>query len=79
VLTLEHCLDDLAYLNDGANGNRRPPLTHHAIDQAVTRAGSMVGAARLLGVDRATIYRFLRHASAGRDTRMSVADVSHAG
>lgn len=60
VLTLDHCLDDLAYLTEGMRNSRRPQLTETAIDQAVTRAGSIVGAARLLGVDRTTIYRFRR-------------------
>lgn len=60
VLTLDHCLDDLAYLNDEPRAGRRPQLTQSAIDQALTRAGSIVGAARLLGVDRTTIYRFRR-------------------
>ena len=77
VLTLDHCLDDLAYLNDGAQG-RRPQLTRQGIDQAVTRAGSIVGAARLLGVDRTTIYRFLRHPSSSR-VESSVEGVLHVG
>jgi DNA-binding NtrC family response regulator len=80
VLTLDHCLDDLSYLNDGVQG-RRPQLTRHGIDQAVTRAGSIVGAARLLGVDRTTIYRFLRHrpSEGGRDVASSVEEVLRVG
>jgi DNA-binding NtrC family response regulator len=77
VLTLRHCLDDLGYLNDATHG-RRPQLTRQAIDQAVTRAGSIVGAARLLGVDRTTIYRFLRHPSSS-GVESSVNGVLHVG
>jgi DNA-binding NtrC family response regulator len=53
VLTLGHCTDELSHLAAprGAAGE----LTAEHIDAAVSQAGSLSGAARLLGVDRKTL------------------------
>jgi DNA-binding NtrC family response regulator len=69
VLTLGHCLDDLEYLREmrGPEGQRF--LTAAAVEEAISRAQSIAGAARILGVDRTTIYRFRRRQS--RDPRIS--------
>ncbi len=58
-LTLDHCIDDLEYLR-GAAAEGGMPLTVDRVSAAIERAGSVTGAARLLGVDRTTIHRFRR-------------------
>jgi two-component system, NtrC family, response regulator AtoC len=58
TISLEHCVDDLAYLRDDEGCS--VPLTPERVDVAITRAGSISGAARLLGVDRTTVHRFQR-------------------
>jgi DNA-binding NtrC family response regulator len=60
TITLAHCIDDLAYLQGSAP---RPPLTDDRVASALGSAGSVAGAARLLGVDRTTVHRFLRRQS----------------
>lgn len=62
VLTLAHCVDELAYLR-GVRVREPATLTLADIDHACEEAGSVAGAARLLGVDRTTIYRTRRRAS----------------
>ncbi len=59
VITLHHCVDDLAYLR-GMRVREPATLTIAEIDHACEQAGSVSGAARLLGVDRTTIYRARR-------------------
>jgi len=63
-LTLDHCLDDLAYLRQ----EEKPiagDLTPARVSAAIERAGSISGAAKLLGVDRTTIHRFQRRSQPG--------------
>lgn len=61
TISLEHCTDDLSYLRpDSARG----ALTVERVDVALSRAGSISGAARLLGVDRTTVHRFQRRRGA---------------
>lgn len=55
VITLDHCRDDLSYLTGHARS-----LTADVVDDALTSAGTVSGAARILGVDRGTVYRFQR-------------------
>jgi DNA-binding NtrC family response regulator len=55
AITLDHCKDDLAFIRDAGAW---PTLTPDAVDGAITRAGTIAGAARLLGVDRTTVHRF---------------------
>jgi DNA-binding NtrC family response regulator len=55
TLTPEHCLDDLAYLADATSG---ASLSTERVDDALSRAKSVSGAARLLGVHRTTLHRF---------------------
>ena len=69
VLTLGHCTDDLEYLRDRGTVNGTRELTAADVDQAIARARSVSGAARILGVDRTTIYRFRRRQSG--DSRVS--------
>jgi transcriptional regulator of acetoin/glycerol metabolism len=57
TLTLEHCLDDLDYLRDEGGARALDP---QRVDGAISRAGSISGAARLLGVDRTTVHRVQR-------------------
>jgi DNA-binding NtrC family response regulator len=58
-LTLEHCLDDLAYLR--AEPRKRVRLTRRCVEDALASTnGSISAAARLLGVDRTTVHRFRR-------------------
>jgi DNA-binding NtrC family response regulator len=60
VLTLDHCIDDLAYLRDGIS-ETRTALTRTRVDGALTACGgSISAAARMLGVDRTTVHRFQR-------------------
>jgi DNA-binding NtrC family response regulator len=63
TIGLEHCIDDLSYLR----GVTAPyeALSAERVDVALRRAGSVSGAARLLGVDRTTVHRFQRRRSTG--------------
>jgi DNA-binding NtrC family response regulator len=71
TLTLDHCLDDLAYLRKGTD-TRRPALTPERIAHALTQAnGSVSAAARLLGVDRSSIHRVQRRHRARRGDTIS--------
>ena len=63
ALTLGHCVDDLAYLRDVPPSEADRALTAAVVDEAIARAQSISGAARILGVDRTTIYRFRRRQS----------------
>ena len=56
ALSFEHCDDDLAYLREHA-GQAAGKLDTDRIDNAIRRAGTLSGAARLLGVDRKTLRR----------------------
>ena len=57
VLTLDHCLDDLACLR-GTTRSTPSGLTPGRVKEALERADSITDAARLLGVDRTTLHRF---------------------
>lgn len=59
---LEHCRDDLTYLQEIAGGGT---LTTERVAAAVAKAGSVSGAARLLGVDRTTVHRHRKRAAGG--------------
>lgn len=62
MLTLAHCEDELSYLR-----RISVPTSDMSVDRinaAIESAGSISAAARLLGVDRTTIHRRLRRASA---------------
>jgi DNA-binding NtrC family response regulator len=61
VLTLEHCIDDLSYLR-GHLPRDSVALTERRVADAIRSAGSIAGAARMLGVDRTTVHRFQRRA-----------------
>lgn len=52
-ITLGHCTAELSYLADA--GTAASALTADQIDVALKRAGTIVGAARLLGVDRKSL------------------------
>jgi transcriptional regulator of acetoin/glycerol metabolism len=69
ILTLDHCLDDLAYLKRKPDV-RRAALTPECIADALSQAnGSVSAAARLLGVDRSSIHRVQRrHRGYAEDT-----------
>jgi DNA-binding NtrC family response regulator len=68
VLTLDHCQDGLAYLRYIAES--MTALSVERIQDAIADAGSISGAARLLGVDRTTVHRWLkRPALAIEDSR----------
>lgn len=56
TLTLDLCVDDLAHLAS-IERRERPPLTFESVQRAVAEAGSISGAAKTLGVHRATLYR----------------------
>ncbi|MGH7678433.1 MAG: sigma-54-dependent transcriptional regulator [Gemmatimonadaceae bacterium] len=56
MITLDHCQDDLAYLRSA--GQARTPLNSERVDSAISQGGSISAAARLLRVDRSTVYRF---------------------
>lgn len=58
VISLDYCTDDLAYLRGAAVC--AAPLTSTAVHDAISRAGSVSGAARLLGVHRTTLHRLQR-------------------
>ncbi len=58
-ISLDHCFDDLSYLRGEPRGSVAP-LTAQRVLVALERAGSVTGAARLLGVDRTTLHRFQR-------------------
>ena len=55
-LSRELCADDLEYLNQYGKP-KEPTLRIDSVEQAVEIAGSVAGAARLLGRHRSTIYR----------------------
>jgi two-component system NtrC family response regulator len=55
-LRLEHCLDELSYLREMSEASDEP-LSAEAAIEAIERAGSVSGAARLLGVNRTTVHR----------------------
>jgi two-component system, NtrC family, response regulator AtoC len=57
-LTLLHCLDELSYL--AACAERDEPLTPERIEAAMQKAGSISGAARVLGIHRTTLHRYRR-------------------
>lgn len=59
-LTLGHCTDDLSYLATGRTD--RNQITSEQIEEAMARAGSLSGAARVLGVDRKTLRGLRRNA-----------------
>ncbi|MEP6622663.1 MAG: sigma 54-interacting transcriptional regulator [bacterium] len=59
VLRLDHCHDSLEYLR--AAGKQPDPLTPERIADAVQKTGSFSGAARVLGVHRATLHRHRRN------------------
>lgn len=54
-LTMELCVDDLSYLRPAKSP--RPTVPIESVEQAVQIAGSLAGAARLLGRHRSTLYR----------------------
>jgi DNA-binding NtrC family response regulator len=56
LITLGHCTGDLAYLRE----SQRKPLTRERVDEAISSAGSITGAAQILRVDRTTVHRFQR-------------------
>jgi len=58
AIALDHCTDDLSYLREVAGVGAA--LDADRVDSAIARAGSIAGAARLLGVDRTTVHRFQR-------------------
>lgn len=58
VVTPHHCRGDLLYLRQLAG--KPLELTAPTVDEAIASAGSVAGAARLLGVDRTTVHRFQR-------------------
>jgi len=60
TLTLAHCR--LSFPRLANSGARRGPLSSARVHQAVARTGSIVDAARELGVDRTTVHRCLRRA-----------------
>lgn len=53
VVTLGHCVEELSYLATGRVQNGAVTLAQ--IEEAVGRAGTISGAARLLGIDRKTL------------------------
>jgi two-component system, NtrC family, response regulator len=53
TITLGHCVDGLSYLSTGRPQSRE--ITRAQIDEALQKAGSVSGAARLLGIDRKTL------------------------
>ena len=53
ILTLGHCVDELSYL--ATSRADATALTNDQIEEAVSRAGSISGAARRLGIDRKTL------------------------
>lgn len=55
VLTLAHCEGDLKYLRGVPTMVPSP----QAMEAAIAKSGGVSAAARLLGVDRSTIYRRL--------------------
>ena len=61
VIGFEQCCADLAYLRGGGDGARSSSaaLTRDGIERAIDAAGSVAGAARRLGVHRATLYRMM--------------------
>lgn len=65
VVTLDHCVDDLAYLRDDIGATlatrahaRHERLTPTRLAHALATTRTITDAARLLGVDRTTVYRF---------------------
>jgi two-component system, NtrC family, response regulator HydG len=76
VISLRHCCDDLAYLKDGCRASQ---LCAESVDGAIERAGSISGAARLLGVDRTTVHRFQRRRRETENGVAQQADDPHNG
>jgi len=72
AIALEHCVDDLSYLQGGAGA--RAGLDAERVDLALSRAGSVSGAARILGVDRTTVHRFQRKRARRSTVAPRVAD-----
>ena len=58
VITFEHCRDDLLWLRQ--LGELPREITAEAVGDAIQQAGSISGAARLLGVHRTTVQRHRR-------------------
>ena len=58
VITSAHCRGDLVVLREAADEDGE--YTKERIDDAFARAGTVAGAARLLGCHRATVYRSRR-------------------
>jgi len=58
VIGVEHCTDDLSFLNPSGESIRRctPAQAHRALEEL----GTVVAAANSLGVSRATFYRLLK-------------------
>ncbi|MEP6731171.1 MAG: helix-turn-helix domain-containing protein, partial [bacterium] len=69
-LTPFHCLDELSYLAMYAEHGE--PLTRERVDAALERAGSVSGAARVLGVHRTTLHRYKRGIEVGRACEIEV-------
>ncbi len=61
ALLLEHCMGCLGYLRE--LGGRSATPTNSAIVEAIARHGSVIKAARELGVDRGTLYRRRRRSA----------------
>jgi DNA-binding NtrC family response regulator len=60
VLTLEHCVGELAYLR--GDGARRPRVTPSMARERVAQLGGKKQASDSLGVSRSTVYRLLAKA-----------------
>lgn len=61
VLTLRHCVDDLAFLAKGRK--RKPPLDIEAVKEALAKTkNKKAPAARLLGVSRSSVHTVIKRA-----------------